>query len=128
MEDPIRSIIVRIRTSDYTNHRKILAVSSGDGVDDAEAADGERDDARADTFSTRVAVGCVASVELIAAADHVELRLGDQKIEEGQIEVTGNREDVSYADLDEPPSQVAAESAARGGRRCRRWSRAGRSR
>lgn len=80
MEDPIRAIVIGIRPTNYANHRQVLTVSSGDGVEDAEPTDGEGDHTRANSLGTRVAVCCVAGVELIAAADQVELWLGDQMV------------------------------------------------
>lgn len=82
MEDPVSTVVVGIRSPNYANHGKILTVSSGDGVEDAETTDGEGDDAGANTLSTSVAVGGVAGVKLVAAADDVELRLADEVVEE----------------------------------------------
>lgn len=39
-------------------------------------------------------------VELVAAADKIEPRLGEELIEQGEIEVTGDGEHVGGADLD----------------------------
>lgn len=81
VEDPVGAIVVGIGSTNYANHRKILAVSSSDGVEDAESTDGEGDDARANALSTRVAVGSVSGVKFVTAADEVELRLGDEVVE-----------------------------------------------
>ena len=74
----IRPVIVRIRTPNNTNHRNIFRVSPGDGVDDAESADGERHDARADANAagSGETVCGIAGVELVAAADVAEPGLG----------------------------------------------------
>lgn len=82
VEDPIGAVVVGIGSSDDAYHRKIFAVRAGDGVEDAESADSEGHDARADTLGAGVAVGGVAGVELVATADEVELRLGYEVVEE----------------------------------------------
>lgn len=109
MQNPIGAIIVCVRPSDDADHGEVLTVRAGDGVEDAEAADGEGDNARADTASTCVAIGGIAGVELVAAADVGEARLGDEVVKEGEVEVAGDGEDVLDADLDEATGQVAAE-------------------
>jgi len=120
MQDPVGSIIIRIRASDYTNDWEILTVRAGDGVDYTQATDGEGDDTGADATSTGVAVGCVAGVKLVAAADVVELGLGDQVVQESEVEVAGDTEDVAHADLDKPVSYVASERGFRRQRHRRR--------
>ncbi|RDY08913.1 hypothetical protein CR513_06800, partial [Mucuna pruriens] len=117
MEYPIGAVVVRVGSSHHANHRQVLAVSSGDGVQDAESAHGEGDHARPHALRTRVAVGGVAGVELVAATHEVELRLGDEVVQERQVEVAGDGEDVPHADLHEPPSQVATQRAIEGGSR-----------
>lgn len=116
MEDPIGPVVIRIGPTNDTDHRQVLTVRAGDGVENTQPTNGESHDARAHSPGPRVAIGGVAGIELVAAADQVELRLGDQVVQEGQVEVAGHGEDVLGADLDEPPSQVAAQSAGRGGR------------
>lgn len=76
VEDPIRAVVVGVRPTDYANDRQVLTVRTSDGVQDAEPADCKGNDARADAPGTRVAVGGVAGVELVAAADEVEAGLG----------------------------------------------------
>lgn len=115
VEDPVGAVVVRIGSSDDANHRQILAVSSGNGVEDAESSDGEGDDASTDAPGTRVSVGGIASVEFVAAADEVEAWLGDEVVEQRQVEVAGDGEDVPDAYLNEAASQVAAECAVEGG-------------
>lgn len=120
VEDPVGAVVVGIGSSDDANHWQILAVSSGDGVEDAESADGEGDHAGADALGARVAVGGVAGVELVAAADEVETRLGDEVVEERQVEVAGNGEDVPDTGLGEAASKVTAQGAVEGGGNHRR--------
>lgn len=114
VEDSIRPVIVGIGPSDDTNHGEVLGIRTGDGVEDAEAADGEGDRASADPARAGEAVCGVAGIELVAAADEVEAGLGDEVIEEGEVEVPGDGEDVGGADLDEAPGDVTAEGALRG--------------
>lgn len=108
LQNPVRPVIVRIRSTYDANDRNILAVSSGDGVEDAESTDRERNNTGADAAGPSVAVGGVSSVELVAAGDEVEAGISNEMIEESEVEVTGNGEDVGDADLDETASQVAA--------------------
>lgn len=115
MEDPVRPVVIRVGPTNDTNHRQVLTVRAGDRVENAQPTNSESHHARAHAPGPRVAVGGVPGVELVAAADQVQLRLGDQVVQEGQVKVTGHGEDVPGADLDEPPSQVAAQRAARGG-------------
>ena len=90
MEDPISSVVIGIRPADYTNHRQILTVRAGNSIDHAQATNGERDDAGANSSGPGIAIGGVPSVELVAATDQVELRLGDQMVQEAQVEVSGD--------------------------------------
>ena len=114
VKNPVGAVIVRIRPTNYTNHRQILTVGTRNGVQNAEATHSERHHTSSHAPRTRVAVGGVAGIELIAAAHKVEPRLGDQVIKQRQVKVPGNREDIPDADLDEPACQVAAESARAG--------------
>lgn len=125
MEDPIGPVIIGVGPTDYTNDRQVLAAGTGNSVQDAEPAHSESDDTRAHAPGASVAVGGVPGVELVAAADEVEPGLGEQVVQEGQVEVAGDGEDVVDADLDKPPSQVAAESAIAGGGNDRQRNRAG---
>lgn len=110
VEDPVSSVVVGIGTSDDANQRQILAVRTGDRIEDAEPTDGESDDARTDAPGSSVAIGGVPSIEFVAAADVVERRLGDEVVKEGEVEVARNGEDIGDADLHEPASEVATQS------------------
>lgn len=109
MQDPVGTVIVRVRTSDDANHREILTVRAGDCVEDTQPSDCERHDARADASSPSVTVGCVPCIELIAAADQVERWLSYEVVEQREVEVAGNGKHVADADLHQPPGNVAAE-------------------
>jgi hypothetical protein len=100
MKDSVSTIVIGIRSSNYTDHRQIFTVSSGDGVKDTKSTDGESNHTRANALSTRVTVSSVTGVKFVTAADEVKLRLSDQVIKKSQIEVAGNGEDISDADLD----------------------------
>lgn len=123
VKDPVCSIVVRVRSTNDANERQILTVSSGDSVDYAETTNGKGNNASSDATGAGIAVGGVAGVELVAATNKVELRLGDEVVEQSQIEVAGNREHVGDADLHQPPCKVAAERGitARHRRRRNRW-------
>ena len=114
VEDPIGTIVVGVGPTNDADQRQVLAVRSGNGVEHAEAADGEGDDAGTDATGTRVAVGSVSGVELVAAADDVESGLVDEVIEQREVEVAGNGEDISDTDFDEAAREVAAESGVDG--------------
>ena len=69
----------------------------------------ERDDARTNASRTCVAVGSIAGVELVTAADDVERGLSDEVIQQREVEVAGNGEDVGNIDFDEAAREVATE-------------------
>lgn len=121
---PVRPVVVGVGPADDADHRQVLAVGPGDGVEHAEPADGERHDAGPDAPGAGVAVGGVPGVELVAAADEVEPRLGDEVVEEREVEVAGDGEDVGDADLDEPVGDVAAHGGVGGGDHRGRGARA----
>ncbi|GFY82426.1 thiamine pyrophosphate dependent pyruvate decarboxylase family protein [Actinidia rufa] len=90
VKDSVSAVIVGIRAANDADDGEVLAVGACDGVEDAEAADGEGDDdAGADTAGAGETVGGVAGVELVATADEVEPRLGDEVVKERQVEVAG---------------------------------------
>lgn len=109
VEDPVGAVVVGVRPTDDADDGEVLAVGSGDGVDDAETADSEGDDAGAHATRAGVAVGGVAGVELVAAPDEVEGGLVDEVVEKGQVEVARDGEDVGDAHLDQTPGQVPAQ-------------------
>nr|GMC81617.1 hypothetical protein GW17_00029875 [Ipomoea batatas] len=78
VQDPVGAVVVGVWAADDANHREILTVGAGDGVEHAQPAHREGDHTRAHPVGARVAVRGVAGVELVTAADHAQLRLGDQ--------------------------------------------------
>lgn len=115
VKDAVRAIIIRIGTTHDADNRQVLAVGARDGVENAQAADGEGHDAGANAAGAGVAVCGVAGIELVAAADVCETLLGDEVVEEGEVEVAGDGEDIGYADLDEAAGHVSAEGGVGGG-------------
>jgi len=109
VKNSVCPVVIGVGTTDYANERQVLAVRPGDRVEDAETANGEGHDARADAAGAGVAVSGVPGVELVAAANVVEARLGDEMVEECQVEVAGDGKHVRHADLDKPARQVAAQ-------------------
>ena len=109
VEYPVRAVIVRVGSTDETDDGEILAVRSGYGVQHAQTADREGNDASPDSARSGVAFSGVAGVKLVAAADEIELRLGDELVEKSEVEVSGNGEDVADAKLHETARYVAAE-------------------
>ena len=69
-EDSVAAVVVGVGSANDADEGEVLVVGAGDGVEDA---DSEGDDARANALSRRVVVGSVAGVELVAAADEVEV-------------------------------------------------------
>lgn len=110
VKDPVSSIVVGVRTSNNTNQRQILTVRTGDRIENAESTHGERDDTSTDAARASVAIGGVPGIQFVAATDVVKPRLGDEVVEEGEVEVAGDRENISDANLDEPASEVATQS------------------
>lgn len=113
MEDAVRPEVVRVRPTNDADHGEVFAVGTGYGVYDAQTPDGERHGASAHAVGAGVPVRGVARVELVAAADELELRLGDQVVQEDQVEVTGDGEDVAHSYLDEAAGNVAPQRPLR---------------
>jgi hypothetical protein len=100
VKNSVGPIVIGVGTTYYANERQVLAVRAGDRVDNAEAANGEGHDTRADAAGAGVTISGVPGVELVAAAYVLETRLGDEVVEECQVEVARNGEHVRHADLD----------------------------
>nr|GMC89993.1 hypothetical protein CR513_06800 [Ipomoea batatas] len=109
VQDPVSAVIVRVWAADDANHRQILTVGAGDGVEHAQPAHREGDHTRAHPVGPSIAVRSVAGVELVTAADQAQLRLGDQVIQQRQVEVPRDGENIFHANLDKPLSQVAPQ-------------------
>ncbi|RZR95305.1 hypothetical protein BHM03_00024137 [Ensete ventricosum] len=120
VEDAVRAVVVGVRPSDDADNGEVLAVRAGDGVEHTEPADGEGHDAGADPAGAGVAVSGVPGVEFVTASHEAKSRLGDEVIEEGEVEVAGHGEDVESTNLDEAAGDVAPECGVRGPRRGRR--------
>ncbi|KAJ1416241.1 hypothetical protein SESBI_17416 [Sesbania bispinosa] len=114
MEDPIGTEVVGVGSTNDANHRQVLTVRSGDGVDHAQSTDGERHDASSNAAAPRVTVGGVPGVELVAATNDLKLRLGDEVVQQREVEVAGNRENIGDANLDEPPARWRPKVASVG--------------
>ncbi|PKH98324.1 hypothetical protein CRG98_049718, partial [Punica granatum] len=70
-------------------HRKVLAVSPSNGIEDAES-DGESDNTVADPTGASKAIRVIAGIELVLQqlVDVGEAGLGDKVVEEGEVEIT----------------------------------------
>lgn len=101
VENSIGAIIIGIGTPNNTNDWKVLALSTGYGIENAKATDTPR---------PSIAICSIASIDLVAAPYDIEPRFGNQMVKQAQVEVSGDREHVGDTDLDEPPSDVVAES------------------
>ena len=115
VQNPVGSIVIGDRPTSNANERKVFTVSTSDRVEHTEPTDGESNNARAYATGPRVAVGGVASVEFITAADVGETRLGDEVVEESEVKVTWDREYVGDTDLNESTSKIATQCGVRGG-------------
>ena len=113
MEDSIRSVIISIGASDDADDGEIFAVGAGDGVEDAQTADGKRDDASADAARSRVTVGSIPGIQFVTASDVRQPGFSDQMVQERQIEVPRNGENVRDADLHQPARDVPPQSRFR---------------
>ncbi|RRT47814.1 hypothetical protein B296_00028393 [Ensete ventricosum] len=113
MEDSVRPEVVGVGAADDADDGEVLAIGTRDGVEHAEASHGEGDDTSADAARAGVAIGGVPGVKLVTASDEAEAGLGDEVVEEGEVEVPGDGEHVVGAHLDESPSQVASKGLLR---------------
>ncbi|KAB8080061.1 hypothetical protein EE612_000403, partial [Oryza sativa] len=131
MQDAVAPVVVAVGAPNDAHHGEVLAERAGDGVDGAEATDGERDGARPDPAAARagVPVGGVRRVELVAAPDepHPAVpRLRLELVEQREVEVPRHREHVARPDLRQPPREVPPQRGlprrgrSRGRRRGRR--------
>jgi hypothetical protein len=125
VKDAVGAVVVGVGPAHDADDGEVLAVRAGDGVEHAEPTDGERDGAGADAPRPRVPVGGVPGVEFVAAADEGQARLGDEVVEQGEVEVPRDGEDVGGADLHEAARQVPAERGASRGQRRRSRRRRG---
>lgn len=112
MNNVLRTIVVGIRSSDDAYHRKILAVSTGNGVQNAEATDVEGNHTGSHTFVSGVAISTIASVELVAAPYEVKLRFTYQIIEKGKVEVSRDGENILHTNFNQTPRKVVAKGAS----------------
>jgi len=81
MEDLVSTVVVGVRPTDDADKRQVLTVCARYRIYDAEPAHGECHHTGAHTSGPGIAVSSVPGVQLIAAADEVEARLGDKVIE-----------------------------------------------
>jgi hypothetical protein len=79
------------------------------GVQGAQPANAVGDDHCRDTIRTRVSVGGVPSVQLVAATDHPQARILEDLVEEDEVEVAGHDEIIADPRLLQPGSQVGAD-------------------
>jgi hypothetical protein len=113
VENPVGPIVIGVGPTNNANERQVLTVRAGDGVEYTQSTDGERNNTRADATRARVSVSSVSSVELVAASDVGESRLGDEVVEEREVEIAGNGEHVGDTDLDQSTCQVATQCGLR---------------
>ena len=83
---------VAVDPADDDEHGQVLGVGTGHGVEGAEAADAVAHDEGRDPVGARIAVGRVAGVQLVAAPDHLEAGVGQELVEQDQVEVAGDDE------------------------------------
>ena len=70
VEDLTGVVVVGVGFANNTDEGEVLVVGA--------VADGEGDDARTNALGPHIAVGDIASVELVAAADEVDVWLRDE--------------------------------------------------
>ncbi|KAG6547835.1 hypothetical protein Mapa_010652 [Marchantia paleacea] len=109
MQNATGSIVVRIGATDDTNDGEVLAVGAGDGIDDAQAADREGHDHGPHALASGVPVSRVAGIELVAAADEVELRLEQQLVQQEEVEIAGHVEHVLDSDFYQATRDVPSQ-------------------
>ena len=115
MKNPICPIIISIGPSNNANHWKILTISPSNCIQNAKTTHSESHNTCTDAATPGIAVGRVAGIELIAAANICEARLRNEVIKKGEIEVARDTEYVTHADLDEAAGKKAAEGGVTGG-------------
>lgn len=120
VENSVGSIIVGIRPTNNTKDRKVLTVSPSNSIENTKPSNSEGDNTNTNTTCPGIAIGCIASIELVAATNVVEPWLGNDVIKKDKVEVTRHGEHIVDADLDKAVSQMAAQCGIRGGNDGRR--------
>src|ERR1700691_2184501 len=101
--------VVAVGCTGYQDNREILSIGSPDRVDGGKPANAESDHGSCRSTRTRIALGTVAAVQLIAAIDLLQFLDDQQLIEQHKIEVAGDREMVLQSDLLKAPGEIAAD-------------------
>lgn len=101
--------IVGVGRAGNQNQGQVLGVSGAGAVEGGDGADTVGDDAGGDAIGTGVALGGHAAVELIGAADFLEVGVRLELVEEDEVVVAGHHEVVTDADLGQPLGEVVTD-------------------
>lgn len=69
MEDAIGAIVIGVGAPNDTDDGEVLAVGTSNGIEDAEATDGEGNNTSTHAMGSGIAICSISCIELIAAAD-----------------------------------------------------------
>lgn len=100
MQNAVCAIVIGIGPANDTDEGKILAVGTGNGIEDTEAPNSEGNNTGTDTTGTGIAISGISCIKLIAAANETEAGFSNEVVKQGKVEITGNREDIAHTDLD----------------------------
>src|SRR5262249_46382829 len=82
----------RPRNQDYGN---MLAVGTGDAVDRAESSDTVRHNQRANAIDSRIRIGRVRAIELVAISNPSRLTAVFELLHESEVVIAGDTKDVA---------------------------------
>jgi len=102
VDDLVLPLRVAVDPAHNDDDGQILGVRARHGVEGAQPANAVGDDHCRDTIRTRVSVGGVTSVQLVAATDHPQARILEDLVEEDEVEVAGHDEIIADPDLLQP--------------------------
>lgn len=108
VKNSVGAIIICVRPSNNTNDRKVLTVSSSNGIENTKPTHCESDNTSPNPTSPGIAIGSIPSIELIAAANVREPWLSNEMVKKGKVKITGHREHILNTNLHEAAGQVAA--------------------
>jgi hypothetical protein len=99
MNEAMRLLLSGGRHADQMEDRYVLGISAANAANRAELAHGVGGADCANATNAGVAVGRIGGVELVAASDPAQSRIGANSVIDGESKVSGDAEDVFHAEV-----------------------------
>ena len=116
MKKMVRGPVVAVGRAGHQNDGQILGISAADRIECRERADAEGDDGSRCTPRPGIALGAEAAIQLVAAINLLQVFVGQELVEQGEVVVAGNREMMLQTNLREPCRKIAANRVLHGKR------------